>query len=78
MFFLRGCGWSGMPRFHRRPKHDSDNKYEVIEILNKRYANGEVDSEEYKLKNEEILRRQYEKQNFNKWKSYLFRIGSHT
>jgi len=59
MFFLRGCGWGGgcgVPRFHRRTNHDSGNdRSEALEILNKRYANGEIDEEEYKRKKEDIL-----------------------
>ncbi len=59
MFFLRGCGWGGgcgIPRFHRRSGHNSNNT-DAIDILNKRYANGEIDSEEYKRKKAEILGR---------------------
>lgn len=59
MFFLRGCGWGrgcGMPRYHKRSGNDSNNS-DAIDILNKRYANGEIDSEEYKRKKEEILGR---------------------
>jgi uncharacterized membrane protein len=58
MFFLRGCGWGGgcgVPRFHKRSGHDSNNS-DAIDI-NKRYANGEIDSEEYKRKKDEILGR---------------------
>lgn len=59
MFFLRGCGWGGccgMPRHHKRSNNDSNNS-DAIDILNKRYANGEIDSEEYKRKKDEILGR---------------------
>jgi len=59
MFFLRGCGWGGgcgMPRYHKRSNNDSNNS-DAIDILNKRYANGEIDSEEYKRKKDEILGR---------------------
>jgi uncharacterized membrane protein len=59
MFFLRGCGFGGCcgaPRFSRRSFHDSnDRNSEAIEILNKRYASGEIDSDEYKRKKDEIL-----------------------
>lgn len=59
MFFLRGCGWGGgcgVSSFLRRSGHDAnDGKSEAIEILNKRYASGEIDSEEYKRKKNEIL-----------------------
>ena len=59
MFFLRGCGWGGgcgVPRFSRRSGHNfKDDNSEAIEILNKRYASGEIDSEEYKRKKDEIL-----------------------
>lgn len=60
MFFLRRCGWGGgcgIPHLPRRTKqHHDDAKSEAIEILNRRYANGEIDDEEYKRKKEEILR----------------------
>ena len=59
MFFLRGCGLGGgcgTSRFSRRSNHDSENnKSEAIEILNKRYASGEIDDEEYRRKKDEIL-----------------------
>lgn len=60
MFFLRRCGWGrgcGVPYLPRRPNYHYDyRKSEAIEILNKRYANGEIDDEEYRRKKEEILR----------------------
>ena len=45
-----------MPRYHKRSNNDSNNS-DAIDILNKRYANGEIDSEEYKRKKDEILGR---------------------
>lgn len=59
MFFLRRCGWGGgckMPRHYRLTGHDLYYS-EAMDILNKRYANGEIDSEKYKRKKEEILGR---------------------
>lgn len=60
MFFLRGCGLlggcCGTPRFPRRSDQNSgDKSQDAIDILNKRYANGEIDSEEYRRKKDEIL-----------------------
>lgn len=59
VFFLRGYGFGGccgVSRFSRRSSQNLNNSNsEAIEILNKRYASGEIDSEEYKRKKDEIL-----------------------
>lgn len=60
MFLIGGCGWRGgcgVSRSHRRSSNDFNNNSDAIEILNKRYASGEIDSEEYNRKKKEILNR---------------------
>lgn len=50
------CGPHGTHIEHRESKKDVDHsKSEALEILNRRYANGEIDTEEYRRRKEEIL-----------------------
>lgn len=63
LFFFRGCGfgWGGGCGMHRgwreRAHGGHDREPDALEILNRRYANGEIDSEEYRRKKEEIIRK---------------------
>lgn len=52
-----GCGTSRGWRRWRGRDDDHGREPDALEILNRRYANGEMDDEEYRRKKEEILRR---------------------
>jgi len=53
-FFMRRCGWGGGCGWHGRHSH-SNGRSKALDILNQRYARGEIDSEEYRRKKEDIL-----------------------
>ena len=63
IFLLRGCGFGfggccgSHGRREDRGREDDEDELDALEILNRRYAKGEISTEEYQRMKDEIRRK---------------------